>query len=401
MDRLRGYLDREGPLRPSTSVILISAALTLLGVVMIGSVSTGPETTAADPYAFTVKQMMFAGLGILIAFIVSRVPLSFVMSQERTVTRLTWALLVAVLAIGSVQLGAKRWIAVGPFHIQPSEVAKITIILITAKWAATRADNLSDYRRGFLLGFLAVGFTCLLVILEKDMGTTLFLFALGAGCMWAGGARFLHLAGTSAAFLGTLGVVAWAMGNFDYVVRRLDGYASGSGTANDQVAAGLDALRTGGVFGTGLGEGSAHLGFVPKIHNDFIVAAVGEQLGLVGVLLLVSGYVFLFHAGWRIAESAKNRASYVIAFGVSLCIAMQAIFNLCVATGLVPPKGINLPFVSYGGSSLLVLGAAVGLLLAVARENDAPATVPAAELDELGMVDDRATGPTSLGGAAS
>ncbi len=401
MDRLRGYLDREGPLRPSTSVILISAALTLLGVVMIGSVSTGPETTAADPYAFTVKQMMFAGLGILIAFIVSRVPLSFVMSQERTVTRLTWGLLVAVLAIGSVQLGAKRWIAVGPFHIQPSEIAKITIILITAKWAATRADNLSDYRRGFLFGFLAVGFTCLLVILEKDMGTTLFLFALGAGCMWAGGARFLHLAGTSAAFLGALGVVAWAMGNFDYVVRRLDGYASGSGTANDQVAAGLDALRTGGVFGTGLGEGSAHLGFVPKIHNDFIVAAVGEQLGLVGVLLLVAGYVFLFHAGWRIAESAKNRASYVIAFGVSLCIAMQAIFNLCVATGLVPPKGINLPFVSYGGSSLLVLGAAVGLLLAVARENDAPAAVPAAELDELGMADDRATGPTSLGGAAS
>jgi cell division protein FtsW len=91
----------------------------------------------------------------------------------------------------------------------------------------------------------------------------------------------------------------------------------------------------------------------------------------------------------------------VIAFGVSLCIAMQAIFNLCVATGLVPPKGINLPFVSYGGSSLLVLGAAVGLLLAVARENDAPAAVPAAELDELGMADDRATGPTSLGGAAS
>jgi len=167
------------------------------------------------------------------------------------------------------------------------------------------------------------------------------------------------------------------------------------------VAAGLDALRTGGVFGTGLGEGSAHLGFVPKIHNDFIVAAVGEQLGLVGVLLLVAGYVFLFHAGWRIAESAKHRASYVIAFGVSLCIAMQAIFNLCVATGLVRPKGINLPFVSYGGSSLLVLGASVGLLLAVARENDAPAAVPAAELDELGMADERATGPTSLGGAAS
>jgi cell division protein FtsW (lipid II flippase) len=280
MDRLRGYFDREGPLRPSTTVVLVSTVLTLLGIIMIGSVSTGPETTAADPYAFTVKQAIFAGVGVLIAFVVSRLPIDLILRGVRPLLLFTWALLVLVLLFGSKQLGATRWIAIGPFHVQPSEIAKVTLILVVAAWASAKAGELSDFRRGFGPGFGAILLTCLLVILEKDMGTTLFLFALGAGCMWAAGAMFRHLVFGSLIAFAAIGVAAGAMGSFDYVVRRLDGYASKSGAAHDQVAAGLDALRSGGVFGTGLGEGSAHLGFVPKIHNDFIVAAIGEQLGL-------------------------------------------------------------------------------------------------------------------------
>ncbi len=396
MPDIRQYLERDGVLRPATSVILISTILTLLGIIMIGSVSTGPETTAADPYAFAYKQVKYASVGILIAFIAARVPIDWIAERWKAWIFVTWGLLALVLVVGSVQLGAKRWIALpGGFHFQPSEVAKITLVIACSAWAATRARTLSDFRNGFLPGMGLVLGTCVLVILEKDMGTTAFLFALGVGLLWACGARFWYLALTSIVGLGVVGVVAWQMGSFDYVSRRLQGYASASGSAHDQVRAGLDAMRTGGLFGTGLGEGQSQLGFVPKIHNDFIVAAIGEQLGLIGVLMLVVAYIVLFHAGWRIAQRAKNRVGFGIAFGVTLCIAMQAIFNLMVATGLVPPKGINLPFVSYGGSSLLVLGGAIGLLLRVAHEGEQCAIAssgesakvdpePSREIEQLG-----------------
>jgi cell division protein FtsW len=397
MDRLRGYFDREGPLRPSTTVVLVSTVLTLLGIIMIGSVSTGPETTAADPYAFTVKQAIFAGVGVLIAFVVSRLPIDLILRGVRPLLLFTWALLVLVLLFGSKQLGATRWIAIGPFHVQPSEIAKVTLILVVAAWASAKAGELSDFRRGFGPGFGAILLTCLLVILEKDMGTTLFLFALGAGCMWAAGAMFRHLVFGSLIAFAAIGVAAGAMGSFDYVVRRLDGYASKSGAAHDQVAAGLDALRSGGVFGTGLGEGSAHFGVRAEDPQRFHRgrdrrATRTRSASFCSSPATCSSSTRGGASPNRPATAPRScspsafrsaspcRRSSICASRRDSCLRRASIF----------------PFVSYGGSSLLVLGSAVGLLLAVARENEAPAARP--EPDELGVIPGEAPG---LEGATS
>jgi cell division protein FtsW len=251
------------------------------------------------------------------------------------------------------------------------------MILFLTGFASRRGPFLRTFRAGFLPSLCYVAITAGLVVAEPDLGQTLFLVALSAAVLMVNGLQVKHF--LPVLLLAGPGLLLFMSGQWDYVRERWTGFLAGGAY---QVRQALLFLGAGGLEGQGLGEGRGHL-FVPEIHNDFALVAVGEHLGLAGSAAVVLAFVLLFYNGLRIAFLAKDRIGFSIAFGISFMIALQASVNIAVATGSVPPKGISIPFLSYGGSSLLVLGVAMGFLWSVAAEtrralsgSDAPESAP-------------------------
>jgi cell division protein FtsW len=346
-------------------VILIAAALSVFGLVMLTTVSTGPETPASDPYRFVRRQAMSLAGAAALGIICSRLDYRMLARRSWWLLGALWVLLLVALLMPQ-QLGSHRWIPIGDMgQLQPSEFTKLALILWTAAFADRAGERLGRFWAGFAPGIGVVGLTSALVIVEPDNGTALFLAAIGGTVLLVNGLRLKHivpllLAGVPAVLLGISSL-------HKYVDGRMKSFQGGFADKIGQIQQALIAIGSGEVFGLGLGCGRAQLGRVPKIYNDFMLAAVGQQLGFAGAVLVVIAFVFLFLHGLRIASHAADQLGFSIAFGVSFMIALQAAINIAVATDTVPPKGINLPFLSCGGSSVLCLGAALGLLHSVAR----------------------------------
>jgi cell division protein FtsW len=279
-----------------------------------------------------------------------------------------WALLVVCLLMPK-QLGAHRWIPMSEAgQLQPSEFTKLALILWTASFAERSGADLGTFKRGFVPGIGVVALTSALVIIEPDNGTALFLAAVGGAVLVVNGLKLRHL--LPFVLAGVPAALVFMSNLHKYVDGRLKSFQGGFEDKIGQIQQALIAIGSGGLFGLGLGEGRAQLGHVSKIYNDFMLAAVGQQFGFVGTAAVVALFALLFLHGLRIAAHAPDRIGFGIAFGVSFMIALQAAINIAVATDTVPPKGINLPFLSYGGSSVLCLGAALGLLHSVARRSN-------------------------------
>jgi cell division protein FtsW len=363
-------LPRGSARASARAITLIAAALSVLGLVMLLTVSTGPETPASDPYRFVRRQLASLLGAAALAMVFARIDYRALARHAWWILGAFWALLLLALAMPR-QLGAHRWIPIGELgQLQPSEFAKIALILWCAGFAARRGERLATFWGGFVPGIGVVAVTAGLVIIEPDNGTALFLAAVGGTVLLVNGLRMKHLlplilAGIPAALI--------CMSTLHrYVDERFKSFQGGFDDKIGQIQQALIAIGSGGVFGLGLGCGRAQLGHVPKIYNDFILAAIGQQLGFAGAALVVVAFVFLFLHGVRIAAHAADQTGFTIAFGVAFMIALQAAINVAVATDTAPPKGINLPFLSCGGSSLLGLGIALGLLHSVARRAGTP-----------------------------
>jgi cell division protein FtsW len=358
-------LPRGGARSSARAVTLIAATLAALGMVMIVSVSNGPETPASDPYRLVKRQAASLLGAAAIGLAVSRLDYRALARRSWFIMGVLWALLLAVLAMPE-QLGARRWIPVAGFgQLQPSEFAKLGVIIWAAAFAAGRGDRIRELWKGFVPGIGILGLTSGLVIAEPDNGTAIFLAAIGGAVLLVNGLRIVHALPLLAT--GIPIAVVWMSTIHGYVDERLRSFNGDFSGKIGQIQQALIAIGSGGLFGVGLGCGRAQLGHVPKIYNDFVVAAIAEQLGLVGCGLVMVAFVLMFLHGLRIAAHAADRVGFSIAFGVSFMIALQAAINIAVATDTAPPKGINLPFVSCGGSSVLCLGAGLGLLHSVAR----------------------------------
>ncbi len=276
----------------------------------------------------------------------------------------TWILLAVLLIPGMPKRGgATRWIDLGPVNMQPSELAKLALVLFVTHFAEKKGQTFGTVRQGLMpaLGYVAV--TCGLVLLEPDLGQTVLLLALASVMMVINGAairNFMVLIGIGIPLL-----VAFMGSKWEYVRGRIESYL---GEGSYQVQQGLIFFSEGGALGTGIGQGRSQL-FVPEIHNDFAMVAVAEQTGFFGALCVIGLFLALSWSGFRIALAAKERGSFSVAFGATFMIALQACINISVVTGSIPPKGMSIPFLSFGGSSLLMLGLAIGLILSVAREN--------------------------------
>ena len=354
---------------------LLGAILALLvtSVVMVYSSSSVVALTTYDDAAFFMKrQALWALVGLAAMAVMMRVDHDLFRDQRIVLglLALSLALLAATLVpgIGREINGSRRWLRLGMLSFQPSELAKFCLVVYLSAFIAKKGQRIRDFKHGLVPAYVVTAFFLFLTIRQPDFGATMTLAGVAAILLFAGGANVLHLAGTAAA---ALPFVYVAIVHKAYRLRRvvafLDPWSDPQG-AGHQIIQSFLAFGSGGVLGRGLGEGRQKLLFLPERHSDFIYAVIGEELGLVGALAVLGLFLFILARGVRIAARASDPFTRLLALGLTLLVCLQAMINMAVVTGLLPTKGIALPLVSYGGSSLVITMGALGVLLSISRE---------------------------------
>ena len=369
----RGWFSavKEALDRPLASYYLLlgsSALLLTIGLIMVLSASSvWSYTHYHNSYAVVLRQLIWVAVGVPCAFIASRL-------SQRWVRRLAWPayvvsclLLLATVFLGHAVNGNQNWLGVGAFSIQPSEIAKLSLVL----WAAhvyalkeRRLHSLHHVLMPVVPGFLV---TIALVLAGRDLGTALVFFALMLGSLWAVGAPG-RLFGLAASVIG-VGVV-FLIGTDPERLKRMSNFVDPFKDFHDagwQPAHGLYALSTGGWFGQGIGASQQKWGDLPEAHTDFIFAVLGEELGLVGTLLVIALFATLAYACIKVARQTKDAFVRFVTFGVVVWLIGQMMINIGMVLALLPVIGIPLPLVSYGGSALLPSLVALGLVIGFAR----------------------------------
>ena len=367
-----------GPFIP-LFVITIALTLTTLGLVMLFSAGA---VTKSGPYALVSKQAIWLGLSIVAGGVAAFVNLEWLRKRAWLLYGICALALVLVLVPGfGVKVnGAQRWLGLGPLRLQPSEFAKIGLVLILAVYLSANQREIKSLCRGFVYPSLILGLVLGLIMLQPDFGTTFLCGAVGATMMF--------LAGVSLRWL--LPIAGLAVSGFALLVyldpvriRRVTSFLDVEANANDsayQLWQGMLAFGVGGVDGVGLGKGRQQMHFLPEAHTDFIFSVIGEELGLIFSLGIVACFLALFVlVAWRLRE-APNLYLFLIGSGAILAIALQAVINVGVVTGSMPTKGMSLPFISYGGSNLMVTFVLIGLILNVFRNWGGPVLPRSREL---------------------
>lgn len=355
-----------------TVIVLLFLGLGLVLLYSASGVIAEQSPRYQDSTHFLKKQGTWSLVAILVFIAAARIPFEF-WSRTRTILfAATLGLLVLVLipGIGSQINGARRWLFAGGWYFQPSELAKLTAAMYVCGHLAADPARVLRFRDGFLPVFGAMLLTCGLIVVEPDLGTSAFIGLVLTITLVVAGVRLGHLAPPVAAGA-SLGAVYVAT-HLSHVLPRLRSWwnpESDPQGAGHQVRQSLIALGAGGWWGEGLGRGTQKLFFLPEVHSDFIFPVIGEELGFLGAISVVLLYVAFGVTGWRIMNRAQSPFAFLLAFALTLYIVLQAAFNLMVVTALVPTKGIPLPFLSFGGSSLCFTLAAAGILVNIANRS--------------------------------
>ena len=365
----------RGSLAPADRTVLaITYLLLLVGLIMVFSASgVMAESKYGDSMFFLKRQAVWIVLGVVVLHWVSRLDYEIWKSIMPCVLCLTLIFLVLVLIpdIGSKANGARRWFRVAGLSFQPGELAKLTTVLYLASFLVRREEEISSFTRGVVAPLIVVGTLAGLALLEPDMGTAVVLFSVLLGLLFLGGARIMHLCGLvlSVAPLAYLLIM-----QSEYRRRRLMSFLhpeEDPADAGFQLMQSFVALGNGGFAGVGLGEGKQKLFFLPEAHADFVLALVGEELGFLGTGLLMILFAILIVRGFHIAGRAPDAFGRHLASGVTLLLGVQVLINAGVVSGLLPTKGLTLPLVSYGGSSLIMSLIGIGILLSISRADPA------------------------------
>ena len=355
--------------------MLLFAVLLLLtcSVVMVYSASSVVALTTYDDPAYFMKRQIIWAIGGLALMVFAMRTDHRLLSDQRVVLALvliSLLLLAATLVpgVGRMVNGSRRWLRLGMLSFQPSELAKFALVVYMSYYIAKKGEQLRDLMNGIVPAYVVTGLFLLIAIRQPDFGATMTLAGVAGILLFAGGANLVHLGGTAAL---CLPLVYVAVVHSAYRTRRifafLDPWADPQG-AGHQIIQSFLAFGSGGVFGRGLGEGRQKLLFLPERHSDFIYAVIGEELGLIGALSVLVLFLIILWRGVRIALSQRETFSRMLALGITLLISIQGMINMAVVTGLLPTKGIALPLVSYGGSSLVLTMGALGVLLNISKE---------------------------------
>jgi len=358
--------------------MLLTATLCLLalGAVMVFSASSTTrilQNGGLSDSAFYLKRtLIFGAIGLAVMHVVARRGLGMVRNATPLLLGVAIFLLLAVLGVGTNVNGATRWIGGGSLQIQPSEIAKVVLILYAADVLASKPKRARSIE-GFMPVLLVTGISCLLIMAEPDMGTTMVIVLAIGATLIAAGARPRDLG----LILLAIGVCALLMTIIEpYRMARLTGFLNPGDAAEGagfQAAQAKIALGSGGLFGVGIGNGVQKAFYLPEAHTDMISAVIGEELGMAGIVGVVGLFAMFGYAGLKVAQKAKDNYGKLLVAGLTSLILVQATVNLFAVMGLAPLTGVPLPFVSYGNSSLMATLFAVGLILNVARGGRASA----------------------------
>ena len=359
----------QSRLRIDWLMFAIAAGLALFGTMMVYSASamiSQRETQGATQFSYFYKQLAFAALGLVVMYFTSR--LNYRVFQNEYVVygllAVTVILLIAVFAFPEIN-GARRWIRFGGFSFQPSELAKVSLPIFLAYFLTKNEEQIGEIKTTVIA---CVGVLLLLVALifkEPDLGTAIVLCAVFSAVYFAAGARLFHVAALAGAMMIlALGAVLFAPWRMERMMAFIDPFAH-SDDAGFQVVQSLYAIGSGGILGEGYAMGQQKLFYLPYPYSDFIFSVVGEELGLVGTLAIVLAFSMLLWRGTRAALTAPDRFGTLLGIGLITGIIVQALFNISVVISILPAKGIPLPFISYGGTSVLMTLFAVGILLSI------------------------------------
>jgi cell division protein FtsW len=358
-------------------LVLVTTALVLFGIVMVYSATSGSAALGnANPLGFVERQLIYAVIGVGLLVVVSRLPLERLRALAPTLVVTGLVLCLGVLAVGERINGARRWLTAGPLVFQPSELAKLALVVWTAAYLSRRQPPRTLQELARPLGILVLVFAGL-VLVEPDLGTALTLLLVVGAILLVSGTRMRLLASAYGIVFGLAAIAAWSSPyRRDRLLTFLDPWKDPTGAGLQNVQA-LISFGSGGIFGRGLGSGLAPLYYLPEAHTDMMFAVVGEELGLVGVTLVLMAFCAFGYAGIRLAIACRDPFAKRLAAGITALVCGQAAINMAACVGIAPLTGIPLPFVSYGGSSLVVMLVGVGVLLNIARDGGrAAAAVP-------------------------
>jgi len=357
---------RGQPLNYDVKLLFPVLFLVGIGIVLVYSASSALALKKfGTDYYFLKKQALFALLGVVALVICRHFPYRFLRSLAYPL------LILALVFLAAIQLsefgyssgGAIRWFRFRSFTFQPSELARFALVIYLAYSMNRKKDKLKDFYVGFLPHVLVFGMFAALIIIQPDFGSVVILGAVFWIMLFAGGVRISHL--LASLFL-IIPIAYYLMVNAEYRIERIMSFLNPWQYPADegyQIVHSLMAFGTGGIWGTGIGKGYQKLFYLPEPHTDFIFSVIGEELGLLGVLTILGLYVLIFWRGISIARNSRDSFGSFVAIGLTTAIGLQACVNTGVALGLLPTKGLTLPFLSYGGTSLLINMASIGILM--------------------------------------
>ncbi len=354
---------------PRNMILLIVLMLVVFGIVMVYSASfVAAENSGkfGDGYYFFRKQVLWLMISLVGLFISSQIPYRFWRKMAIPLLLLSLALLGAVLVpeVGTAVGGARRWIRYGSFGFQPSELAKLAIVLFMGRLCSDERGRVSAFFSGFVPAMGVLGLVCLLIVVEPDIGTAFFVGILGCSLFLIGGGRLLYMLPALALVVpcGYFAMMAFFPHARDRMTTFLHPELDPLGKGH-QIKQSLIALGSGGQFGAGLGMSRQKLSFLPEEHSDFIFSIIGEELGFASASVVILLFLLFLWYARKVSLSAPDAFGAVASFGIGLWMVGQAAFNIAVTSAAIPTKGISLPFISFGGSHLFTSLVAVGVLL--------------------------------------
>ena len=352
------------------TLLICVAGLIGLGLIMLASVGPFSPDNRGQPLFFLQRQGLWLVAGIGVCVVLARI------DPKILITRGLWILIGATVlvllchvpGVGRTVKGSARWIPLGPFALQPGEFLKLATVIFAAGWVHRNRERMKSPWYGLILPMLILGVPILLLVKQPDLGSAMFVVVAASVVLFAGGAPILPL--VALGLLAVAGVVGLALTmpeRMGRLVAFMDPEAHRQG-GGYQVWQALVALGSGGTRGVGLGQSVQKMFYLPEAHTDFIFPILGEELGLPFTLSVVAVFLVITLLGGYIACHAPDLTAMALGIGLTALVATQAVANLAVVTGLLPPKGVGLPFISYGGSNLVLCLAAVGMLVALHRQ---------------------------------
>jgi cell division protein FtsW len=317
----------------------------------------------ASPYKFLLKQILWISIGFILMFITGfLIDYQIYKKYSKIIYFISLILVVVVLFVGDLRLGAKRWLNIGFLNLQPSELAKFSIIVMLSDFISRKKNLIKDW--GGLIAPLTIVFLIILPIaLEPDLGTPILMTIVSFAMLFCAGVRIrvIFSVAIMTVLLATEEVI-----RKPYRLLRFKDYLSSFvniDASSYQIKQSLNALGAGGFFGKGLGRSEIKLMYLPEAHTDFIFPIIGEELGFIGAVMVIIFFIYFFLTGIKMSKYMPDTFSQYLCLGITFLIVFQAIINLSVATGVFPAKGLSLPFISFGGTSLVITMAITGILI--------------------------------------